>query len=243
MVLGLRPGGVILTVTVEPMLTWSWPMTSRAGSWKVMANISGRCWWWSTTTCSSSDPTAPESADPSISTSGQRWWGWGILASFADLRRLVGARKKDAVALRQPQRVIDFIEDRHASPEVRVPIFLVGDRLQRVPIRDEVRSTRVDGTRGGVLGAVRIGDLLQADVGGGPQRVPGSSEHCVLDVDLLEVELPVGELAVTAPEKEGCRGLVLLAADRHPASGAAGEQLIHLLGHVTDRCLPVVVTD
>src|SRR2546429_615007 len=242
-VLGLPPGGVILTVTVDPMLTWSWLMTSRAGSWKVMANISGRCWWWSTTTCSSSDPTAPESADPSISTSGQRWWGWGILVSFADLRRLVGARKKDAVALRQPQRVIDVIEDRHASPEVRVPIFLVGDRLQRVPIRDEMRSSCVDRARSGVLGAVRIGDLLQADVGGGPQRVPGSPEHRVLDVDLLEVELPVGELAVAAPEEKECRGLMLLATHRHPARRAPGEQLVHLLGHVTDRGLPVIEKD
>src|SRR6266550_8201974 len=211
-VLGLPPGGVILMVTVEPMLTWSWLMTSRAGSWKVMANISGRCWWWSTTTCSSSDPTAPESADPSISTSGQRWWGWVILVSLADLRRLVGAREKDAVALRQSQRVVDLIEDRDASPEVRVPIFLVGDRLQRIPIRDEMRSSRVDGSGSGVLGAVRVGDLLQADVRGGPQRVAGSPEHGVLDVDLLEIKLPVGELAVAAPEEEECRGLVFLAA-------------------------------
>ena len=106
-----------------------------------------------------------------------------------------------------------------------------------------MRSSCVDRARSGVLGAVRIGDLLQADVGGGPQRVPGSPEHRVLDVDLLEVELPVGELAVAAPEEKECRGLVLLATHRHPARRAPGEQLVHLLGHVTDRGLPVVEKD
>src|SRR4029077_4407750 len=94
-----------------------------------------------------------------------------------------------------------------------------------------------------MLWTVGVGDLFQADVGGGPKRVSRATEHRVLDVDLFEVELPVGDLAVAAPEEDERRGLVLLGADRHPARRAPGEELVDLLGHVTNGALPIVEED
>src|ERR1700694_1074371 len=173
---------------------------------------------------------------------GNRWCGSVILA-LADLRCLVGTREKDAAAIRQPQWVVDLIEDRDSSPEVRVSILLVGNRLQRVAVRDEMGSPGVDRARGRVLGSLGVGDLLQADVGRGPQRVSGPTEHRVLDVDLLEVELPVAKLAVATPEEDERRRLVLLAAHRHPARRAPSEELVDLLGHVTNGALPIVEED
>src|SRR6202158_1133843 len=176
-------------------------------------------------------------------TSGQRGCGWGILVLLAELRCFIGTWQEDPVPHRQAQRIIDLVKDGEATPQVRTAIFLGGDRLQGVAIRDQVRASGVDRPGGGILSAQIVRELLEADADGGAQGIAGAAEHRVLGVDLLEVEGPGRHRDIAAPDETKRRWLMLLATEGQAAGRAPLEEQLDLLGDVANGVFPISETN
>src|SRR5438045_8134076 len=196
-------------------------------------------------TCSSSPSISCDSGDPLSSISGQTWNDWGTASApvLRPVRGFVAGGDQDSSAEFQPQGVIDVIEGRQASPQIRVAVLMGSDGLQGVALRNQVRRAGVDRPGRGILGTGWIRSFFKADVGRGPQRIAGPTEHRVLGVDRRQVELALRQVQVASPDEAEQRGMRGFVADRPAARRAPLEELLDIFGYIADGRLPVVEED